>query len=314
MKLVVLESLGISEEKMASLCKPFLEEGHEIVCYEKNTDPAVQMERLKDADAVLLANMPLSADVIAAAPKLKYIDIAFTGVDHVAVKKAKELGMTVSNAAGYSTEAVAELALGMMISLLRFVPEMEKRCRAGGTKDGLMGMELKGKTVGILGAGTIGTRVAELCHAFGCNVLGYRRHVTGNEPSFVQFVSMEELLTQSDIVSLHCPLNDSTRHLMGEAQFAKMKPGSILINTARGPVVDSQALAKALHSGRLAAAGIDVFDVEPPLATDDVLLTAPNVLATPHIAFASKEAMEIRAEIVFENFRQWLAGTPVNLV
>ena len=314
MKLVVLESLGVSEEKMAALCKPFLEEGHEIVCYEKNTDPAVQIERLQDADAVLLANMPLLAEVIATAPKLRYIDIAFTGVDHVAVAKAKELGMTVSNAAGYSTEAVAELALCMMLSLLRFVPEMERRCRAGGTKDGLMGMELKGKTVGILGAGTIGLRVAELCHAFGCKVLGYRRHVTGNEPSFVQFVSMEELLTQSDIVSLHCPLNDSTRHLMGEAQFAKMKPGAILINTARGPVVDSQALAKALHSGHLAAAGIDVFDVEPPLATDDVLLTAPNVLATPHIAFASKEAMEIRAEIVFENFRQWLAGTPVNLV
>ncbi|WP_300727326.1 2-hydroxyacid dehydrogenase [uncultured Bacteroides sp.] len=314
MKIVLLESLGISEDSLKRYAAPLTEAGHAFEAYPKDTDPAVQIERAKDADVIMIANMPLKAEVINACENLKYIDVAFTGVDHVALDAARAKGVKVSNAAGYSTQAVAELALCMMISLLRNVPQVSERCRNGQTKDGLVGCELRGKTVGIVGAGAIGCRTAELCHAFGCKVLGNKRHVTGNEPSFIEFVSLEELLKRSDIVSLHCPLTDDTRHLINAERIGLMKQGAYLINTARGPVVDSEALAKALNEGRLSGAGIDVFENEPPLDVNHPLLHSKNTLVTPHVAFASAESMEARAEIVFNNIRTWMEGNQQNII
>ena len=257
MKIVLLESLGISESSLQRHIAPLTEAGHEFKAYPKNTDPAVQIEEAKDADIIIIANMPLRAEVINSCSKLKYIDVAFTGVDHVDLEAARAKGIQVSNAAGYSTQSVAELVLCMMISLLRNVPQVSERCREGRTKDGLVGCELRGKTVGIVGAGAIGTRTAELCHAFGCTILGNKRHVTGNEPSFIHFVTLDELLEQSDIVSLHCPLTPETHHLINAERISKMKQGAYLINTARGGVIDSEALAQALNKGYLSGAGID---------------------------------------------------------
>ena len=314
MKIVLLESLGVPEEVLNACAKPLTDAGHTFVAYPRDTDPQVQIARAGDADVIMIANMPLRGEVIAACPNLKYIDVAFTGVDHVDLEAARTKGVRVSNAAGYSTEAVAELSLGLMLSLLRNVPQVESRCRSGQTKDGLVGVELRGKTVGIVGVGAIGLRTAELCHAFGCRVLGYKRHVRGDEPAFVSFVSLDELLAQSDIVSLHCPLNDDSRGLIGRENIAKMKRGAYVINAARGPVVDSQALADALNSGYLAGAGIDVFEAEPPLDTAHPLLHSKNTIVTPHVAFASAESMEARCRIVFDNIRQWLAGEPANVV
>ena len=314
MKIVLLESLGVSEETLAACAKPLTDAGHTFVAYPKDTDPQVQIERAKDADILMIANMPLSGEVIRACKNLKFIDVAFTGVDHVDLDAAKEMGVKVSNAAGYSTQAVAEIALCMMLSLLRNIPQVEQRCRQGQTKDGLVGCELRGKTVGIVGAGAIGCRTAELCHAFGCKVLGYKRHVTGKEPSFIEFVSLDELLQKSDIVSLHCPINEESKHLINAQSIAKMKQGAYLINTARGPVVDSQALADALNSGYLAGAGIDVFEKEPPLSTDHPLLHSKNTIVTPHVAFASAESMEIRCHIVFDNILKWIEGNQINKV
>ena len=314
MRIVCLENLGIHGDMLAKLTLPFLEEEHEIVFYDKTTDVETLKKEVDGAEALILANMPLPGEVIQAAKDLKFIDIAFTGVDHVDIKTAKAQGIVISNAAGYATHAVAELAVGMMIGLMRSLPEMGRRCLTGGTKEGLPGLELGTKTVGILGAGAIGTETGRLCHAFGCRVLAYKRHVTGQEPDFLEFVSMEELLQESDIVSLHCPLNDATRHLINEETIAMMKSGAYVVNTARGPVVDSLVLAEALQSGRIAGAALDVFDQEPPLDAADPLLCAPNVLVTPHIGFATQEAMESRAKIVFDNLRQFLQGTPVNLV
>ena len=314
MKIVLLESLGVSEETLAACAKPLTDAGHTFVAYPKDTDPQVQIERAKDADILMIANMPLSGEVILACKNLKFIDVAFTGVDHVDLDAAKEMGVKVSNAAGYSTQAVAEIALCMMLSLLRNIPQVEQRCRQGQTKDGLVGCELRGKTVGIVGAGAIGCRTAELCHAFGCKVLGYKRHVTGKEPSFIEFVSLDELLQQSDIVSLHCPINEESKHLINAQSIAKMKQGAYLINTARGPVVDSQALADALNSGYLAGAGIDVFEKEPPLSTDHPLLHSKNTIVTPHVAFASAESMIARAEIVFDNIQSYLDGNQKNII
>ena len=314
MKIVLLESLGVSEETLAACAKPLTDAGHTFVAYPKDTDPQVQIERAKDADILMIANMPLSGEVILACKNLKFIDVAFTGVDHVDLDAAKEMGVKVSNAAGYSTQAVAEIALCMMLSLLRNISQVEQRCRQGQTKDGLVGCELRGKTVGIVGAGAIGCRTAELCHAFGCKVLGYKRHVTGKEPSFIEFVSLDELLQKSDIVSLHCPINEESKHLINAQSIAKMKQGAYLINTARGPVVDSQALADALNSGYLAGAGIDVFEKEPPLSTDHPLLHSKNTIVTPHVAFASAESMVARAEIVFDNIQSYLDGNQKNII
>ena len=314
MNIVLLESLGIPDSLLNECAKPLIDAGHTFTAFEKNTDTKVQIEQAENADVIMIANMPLNGEVINACKNLKFIDVAFTGVDHVDLAAASKNNISVSNAAGYSTEAVAELSLCLMLSLLRNVMQTDARCREGKTKDGLVGCELRGKTIGIIGAGAIGTRTAELCKAFGCRVLGYKRTITGNEPDFMEFVSLDELLTNSDIVSLHCPLNEDSRHLINRETIAKIKQGAYIINAARGPVVDSEALAEALNSGYLAGAGIDVFENEPPIDTSHPLLNCKNTIVTPHIAFASAESMKLRAQIVFENLKKWMEGDQINKV
>lgn len=314
MNIVLLESLGIPDSLLNECAKPLIDAGHTFTAFEKNTDTKVQIEQAENADVIMIANMPLNGEVINACKNLKFIDVAFTGVDHVDLAAASKNNISVSNAAGYSTEAVAELSLCLMLSLLRNVMQTDARCREGKTKDGLVGCELRGKTIGIIGAGAIGTRTAELCKAFGCRVLGYKRTLSGNEPDFIEFVSLDELLSNSDIVSLHCPLNEDSRHLINRDTIAKMKKGAYIINAARGPVVDSEALAEALNSGYLAGAGIDVFENEPPIDTSHPLLNCKNTIVTPHIAFASAESMKSRAQIVFENLKKWMEGDQINKV
>lgn len=314
MKIVIMESLGVSREVMQSLQRPFEEEGHVFCEYARTTDMAALIEEAKDADAMILANMPMPAEVLESCENLKYIDIAFTGVDHVAMETARRRNITVSNASGYSNESVAELGVGLAIMLLRRVPQTEARCRALGTKEGLVGNELGSRTVGIIGLGKIGSRSAELFHAFGCRILAHSRSLHADAPAFIEQVSKEELLRRSDLVILHCPLNDSTRGMIDKEALAFMKPTSFLINLARGPVVKSQDLADALNEGRIAGAAVDVFDKEPPLPAGEPLLSAKNTILTPHIAFASEESMCLRAEIVFDNLRAWMQGNPINLV
>ena len=313
-KIVIMESLGISAEELALRKKPFETQGHTFVDFPRTTDIPTLIDQAKDADAMILANMPMPGQVIRGCDNLKFIDVAFTGVDHVDLTAAKEKGIAVSNASGYSNEAVAELVLGMALNILRNVSAVEARCRAGLTKDGLVGSELKGKTVGIIGYGKIGSRSAELFHAFGCKILAQSRTHKDNAPDYVEQVSQEELLKRSDIVVLHCPLNDSTRGMINAEKIGLMKKSAILINVARGPVVVSQDLADALNNGVIAAAGIDVFDKEPPLDLSEPLLNCKNCLVTPHVAFASQESMSLRAEIVFENLACWMAGKQQNVI
>lgn len=314
MKIVLLESLGISPEVLESYANSLRSQGHEFAAYERDLSPKIQIERAKDADILIIANMPLSGEVIRNCPNLKFINVAFTGVDHVDLEAAKENHIAVSNASGYSNESVAELALCMMLSLLRNVPQVEERCRQGSTKDGLVGRELKGKTVGIIGVGAIGTRTAQLCQAFGCKIIGYRRHPEKNPVEGITYVSLEELLRQSDIVSVHCPQTSETIGMINKERLSLMKPSAILINAARGPIVDSNALADALNEGRIAGAGIDVFENEPPLNTDHPLLHSKNTMVTPHVAFASEESMLARAEIVFKNIQAWINGEQENII
>lgn len=315
MKIVLLESLGIPAELLKSYADKLEAKGHTFAAYEKNTDAQVQIDRAQDADVIMIANMPLKGEVIRACKNLKFINVAFTGVDHVDLAAAKEMGVKVSNASGYSTQSVAELALGMMLSLLRNVPQVEERCRAGKTKDGLVGTELRGKTVGIVGAGAIGQNTGRLCKAFGCKVIAYNhRPKQAAEGTIDEFVDLDTLTRESDIISLNCPLNDSTRGMFDFGRIAMMKKTAILINVARGPVVDSRALADALNEGRIAGAGIDVFETEPPLDVNHPLLHTPNTIVTPHVAFASKESMALRAQIVFDSLDSFIAGKQVNVI
>lgn len=314
MEIVLLESLGISDKLLGTYAAKLEAQGHTFRAYERNTDPNVQKERCQNADVVIIANMPLPDEVIRSCLKLKFIDVAFTGVDHVGIEAARERGIAVSNASGYSNESVAELVLGMMLSLLRNMSKVEERCRTGGTKDGLVGRELAGKKVGIVGTGAIGKRVAEICHALGCKVLGFNPHVHEDAPAYIQYLELDELLKEADLVTLHCPLKEDTIGLIDRKRIAKMREGAILINASRGPVVDSEALAEALKSGKLGGAGVDVFEMEPPIKESHPLLHTPNTIVTPHVAFATEESMILRAQIVFENLEKWMMGEQMNKI
>jgi len=313
MKVVIMEGLGVSKEELASRKAPFEEKGVIFEEFDKTLEKETLVKQAQGADAMIIANMPMPGDVIAKCDNLKYIDVAFTGVDHVGLDVCKEKGIKVSNASGYSNEAVSELALGMVLSLARNMREVEARCRDHAGKDGLVGREIKGKTVGIVGLGKIGTRSAELFHTLGAEVIAHSRTIHKDAPSYVKQLSLDEVLKASDIVILHCPQTPETIGMINKEKLALMKKTAILINVARGPVVVSADLADALKAGTIAAAGIDVFDKEPPLG-DDILLTAPNTLVTPHVAFATKESMSLRAEIVFDNLEAWMNGNQKNVV
>jgi phosphoglycerate dehydrogenase-like enzyme len=313
MKLVIIEPLGVKQEKLLAMAAEQLPESVEVVYYDTRvTDTETLIERGKDADIIAVSNLPLNADVIDGCKNLKMLSVAFTGVDHIALDACRRNGVLVSNCAGYSTAAVADLVFGLLISLYRNIPACNEVVRREGTKDGLVGFELEGKKFGVVGTGAIGLRVAAIAQAFGCEVLAYSR--TKKDVPGITYTDLNTLLSQCDIVSLHTPLNDSTRGLIGKEQLALMKKNAILINTARGPVVDSQALAEALNEERIAGACIDVFETEPPVKKEHPLLNAKHVIATPHVAFATKEALVKRAVIVFDNITAWLNNAPQNVM
>lgn len=316
MKIVIIEPLGITPEKLAEATAEVKARGHEIVAYDtKEEDQDKLAERGRDADIIIIANQPFRKNVIEKCENLKLLSVAFTGVDHIDVDFCKEKGIRVCNAAGYSTNAVAELAFGLAISVLRNIPACDIVCRKEGTKAGLVGGELFGKTFGIVGTGAIGGKVAKIAQAFGCRVVAYSRTVKPEmEGLGIEYMSLEEVLKVSDIVSLHVPLNDKTKGLIGEKEIALMKKNAILLNTARGPVVDSEALAKALNEEKIAGAGIDVFEMEPPVPGDHPLMHAKHTVVTPHVAFASHEALFTRAQIVSANILKWEDGTPQNVI
>jgi D-3-phosphoglycerate dehydrogenase len=316
MKIVVLEPLGVAEGELRLIAKNITDQGHELVIHNSRPEDNEELKaRVKEAEILVLANMPLKKEVIISDEKLKMMSIAFTGVDHVDLTACAEKGAVVCNAAGYSTSSVAELTYGLILSVLRNIVPLDQKTREGSTKDGYSQNDLDGKTIGLIGTGAIGVKVAKIAIAFGCQVLAYSRSERDELNSLgVKYVSLEEVLANSDIVSLHTPLNSETKGLINREKLALMKKTSILINTARGPIVDNEALADALKKGSIAGAGIDVFDMEPPLPKDYPLLDAPNTVVLPHIGFATKEAMVRRAHITFNNIEKWLQGNPQNVV
>lgn len=318
MKISLLEPIGIDAELMDKLSAPLKEMGHEFVYYDnKTTDKDELLKRACDSEIVMIANNPLPDSVIEKCDKLKMLDVAFTGIDHVGQTSCKAKGVMICNAAGYSNETVSELAVGMAIAVLRKITEGDKAVRNGGTlaSAGLMGTELNTKTVGIIGTGRIGIMTAKLFKAFGCKVIGYSRTKKPEAvEAGIEYMELDEVLKTSDIVSLHIPATAETKQFINKEKIALMKKSAVLINCARGAVVDNTALAEALNAGDIAGAAIDVFDMEPPIPADYPLLSAKNTLLTPHVAFASKESMIRRANIVFDNLYAYLEGKPVNVV
>ncbi|MCR5660275.1 MAG: hydroxyacid dehydrogenase [Bacteroidales bacterium] len=305
MKIVFLEPLGLKVEQIETACEGLKKAGHMVVIYpDRNENLDELKRRAEGAEVIIESNIPLRKDFLDACPNLKMLSIAFTGLDHIDMEECQRRGIIVKNAAGYSTEAVAELAIAMMIDVYRKVRENDMITRQCDRKGILPGREIGGKTIGIIGMGNIGQRVAKLANAFGCKVLAWNR--TPKQIEGVSFVDKETLLKDSDIVTLHIALNTETRDFVTEKDFSMMKPSAILINTARGPIVSEQALAKALKEGRIAGAATDVYGTEPPLKKDNPLFGAPNLLMLPHIGFATEEAFVLRLGIVVKNVEEYL--------
>ena len=313
MKIVQVESLGVSKQELEDAKLEFEKLGHQYIYYSdipKNENELIA--RMKDADIVNISNIKITAKAIESCPNLKYLNVAFTGVDHVDLECCKKHGIKVSNAAGYSTEAVSELAVGLAVALMRNFSQMDGNTRKLGNRNNFLGTELCGKTVGIVGTGAIGLATARIFKAFGCKILAYSR--TQKNIDGITYTTLDELFAKADIISLHIPANAQTKGLISKDLLTKMKETAIIINTARGPVMDNAALAELLKAGKIAGAGIDVYETEPPLPENHPLLSAPNTILLPHVGYASKEAMQKRFVIVKSNLHSYLEGRQENVI
>lgn len=317
MKIKLIEPLSISDELLQDYKEKIEAAGHTFESYaDKAKTEDEFLARAKDADILMIANTPLPDAVIEQAENLKLINVAFTGFDHVNVKLAAEKGIKVCNAAGYSNTSVAELVIGMVLNIFRMIKESDAATRAQKTPaDYYTGMEIKDKTVGIIGTGKIGMETARLFKAFGAKVIATSRNEKPEAKELgIEYMPVEDVMKQADIVSIHLAMNEHTRGYMNQKKLSLMKPNVIFINCARGPIVDNQALADLLNDEKIAFAGIDVFDMEPPIPADYPLLQSKNTLLTPHIAFLTQEAMVRRAEIAFDNSLSFTEGNPKNIV
>ena len=295
----------------------FLNEFGEVTVYDL-TAPEELIPRLQGADAVICNKTRITAEVMAACPTLKYVGLFATGFNNIDTAYAAAHGVTVCNVPGYSTEAVAQHTFALLLAITDRCHEYNDTVAQGDWVRSrtfayfpIPLTELCGKTIGIVGYGAIGRRVGDMARAFGMKVLVHGRRPIPDAD--VEQVPFEELLTRSDVVSMHCPLNPDSEGMMNAAAFAKMKEGAIFINTSRGGLVEEQALRDALDSGHLMGAGVDVLQVEP-MTPDCPLLGAPNLLITPHIAWAGVETRRRLMGVVAENIRQFLNGTPINRV
>lgn len=317
MKLVVLERNSVGTDVDVSCFERFGE-----VEYYPNTVAENTAERIKDADIIISNKAPMNESTLKDAPNVKLICLFATGFDCVDLAYCKSRGIKVANVVNYSTAAVVQHTILLALALEEKLAFYDDYVKSGAYAaqdrfsnfDRTFG-ELDGKTWGIVGMGNIGRRVAGVAQALGCNVIFYSASGKSSCTEYER-VEFEELLAQSDILSLHCPLSDRTKGLMNWEAFSKMKQTAILVNVARGPVVDTQALYEALTTGQIAAAGLDVLEQEP-IAKDDPLgsiTDSTKLIITPHMAWASKEARERLVGEVMENIRAFLNGEERNIV
>lgn len=274
--------------------------------------PQTLIERIRDAQVVIniRSSSSFSAEVFQSCPRLRLVSVWGTGTDNLDLTAAVKHAVTVTNTPAVSAYSVAEHALTIMLAAARRLPAQDAAVRNGGWPRG-QGVELRGKTLGIVGLGAIGRRFAELGHGIGMRVIAWTPHP---QPVLnVELVEFEQLLRVSDVVSIHLRLTDQTRSMIGERQISLMKRTAILVNTARGAIVDETALVDALSMGRIAGAGLDVFSTEP-LPAGHALTRLDNVVLTPHCAGVTPEALEAGLRMAVENVRSFLGGAPVNVV
>ncbi len=316
MKIVLLKDLLINPGLYDGIKKDLASLGHELVYYLKAPKDDLEIvNRIKDADILIVDNTKLSEEVLKQAPKIKYIDVAFTGYDHLPTKYCKDHKIEVSNCSGYATEAVAELNLTFILSLLRDIRNNDNKVRKCKKPDFTLAQELDDKIVGVIGTGKIGTRLIELLDCFNLKILAYSKTIKKNVvQKGVTYVDLKDIMSKSDFVCLTLPLNEETKGMIGKKELSLMKPNSYLINTSRGPIVDEAALIECLKEKKIKGAALDVFAVEPPLNKDNELLKLNNVILTPHVAYLTKEAMKKRAEIAFSNLYSYLDGNIKNKV
>ena len=316
MKIVILDGYSANP---GDLSWKELEELGTLTVYDR-TKSDETVARAADAEIVLTNKVILNSEVIAQLPRMKYIGVLATGYNVVDIKAAHDRGIIVTNVPAYSTESVAQMVFAHLLTVTNRTEHYAIQNRDGRWSSNpdfcywdFPHMELAGKTFGVVGLGNIGLRVAQIAHAFGMKVKAVTSKVQSTLSVGIEKVSLEELLATADVLSLHCPLTDSTRHMINAATLQQMKPSAILINTGRGPLVDDQAVADALAKGAIAAYCADVVTEEPP-RPDNPLLQQPNAFITPHIAWASMEARVRLLKVAIDNVRSFLNGQPQNVI
>lgn len=282
------------------------------------TPPDQVVARARGAQVVLTNKVRLDRPLLEALPELELVSVLATGTNVVDLEAARQRGVTVCNVPGYSTASVAQHTIALLLELTQAVGRHSEGARSGRwsqSQDFCYWeqdlVELDGRTLGIVGYGAIGRRVAEIARALGMRIVVSTR--TPAPHGGIEHVELGALFEQADVVSLHCPLSEETYQLVNQTRLGTMKPGSYLINTSRGPLVDEAALARALHAGKLAGAAVDVLSSEPP-AADNPLLSAPRCIVTPHIAWATRAARQRLLQASADNIRAYLAGEPINVV
>ncbi len=316
MKIVVLDGYTLNP---GDLSWDELKALGECEIYDR-TPPELVVERARDADIVLTNKVVLDAEVLAQLPKLKFISVLATGYNIVDVEAARARNISVSNVPTYGTVSVAQMVFAHLLNLTQHVAE-----HAQGVQQGRWSrspdwcywdyplIELAGLTMGIVGFGRIGRQVSKLAQAFGMKVIAYDAYVTDSGDPNVKMVDLDTIFRESDVVTFHCPLTPETQGLANAERFAQMKKTAFLINTSRGPVVNNKDLAEALNAGRIAGAGLDVLEVEPP-TDDNPLLTAKNCYITPHISWATRSARARLMATTVENVKAFIEGHPQNVV
>ncbi len=317
MKLVVLDGYALNP---GDLSWDGFRKFADVKVYERTSASRI-LDRAADADLLLTNKTPLSGDALANLSRLKYIGVLATGYNVVDVKTAAARGITVTNVPSYGSHSVAQLAFALVLELCHNVGAHDSAVKSGKWSENpdwcfwlKPQMELHGKVMGIVGFGRIGRQVAKIAQAFGMRLV-IANHGNPDVADFInaKVVPLEGVLRESDVVSLHCPLTPLTQNLISRETLALMNPSAFLVNTSRGQLVVERDLAEALHSGRLAGAGLDVLSMEPP-QQDSPLLFAKNCIITPHIAWATKEARTRLMEIAVKNLAAFLAGQPVNVI
>lgn len=276
------------------------------------------VERAGNADVLLVNKVVLSAETLAQLPQVKYIGVMATGFNNIDIEAARKHGITVTNVKAYGPASVAQQTFALLLAIVNRVETHSQSVLSGEWvaspdfcywKTPLT--ELAGKTMGLIGLGDIGSQVAKIALAFGMKVIAYRKHPA--PAGGIEMVSLDDIFTRSDVISLHCPLTDETREIINRNSIAQMQPGAIILNTGRGPLIHEADLAEALRNGAIAAAGLDVLSVEPPKA-DNPLLSAPNCVITPHVAWATFEARKRLLQMVADNLASFQHGDPRNVV